>query len=65
MRDCAIIYREGGEGGGGWKTRGGHRGNHDEREGELNVKFYTFVGGHYLFLFPFINWKKGRGAIRV
>ena len=41
------------EGGGGVTGE-----NHDEIEGELAVKFYTFGGSKLLFSFPFINWKK-------
>ena len=44
-------YAMKGEGEGGWKkNRTGAIGeNHDEKEGRLDVKFYTFGGGHYLF----------------
>ena len=61
ITDCAIII-----GRGSWKPEGGGGigENLDEREG-LNVKFYLFGGGALLFSFLFINWEKGRRAIRV
>ena len=49
-------YREG-EGVG--KPEGGIGGNQDEREGGLDVKFYTFGGGGITFFIPFHKPEKG------
>ena len=54
------------EGGGGWETRGGHRGKSQLERGGLDVKFNTHKGGGaLLFSLFFTNWKSGRRAIRV
>ena len=47
----------------------GHRGNHDEIEGggggRCILLYIRTGGGALLFSFPFINWRKGRKAIRI
>ena len=49
---------------GGWETRGGHRRKSRRNGGGVRWKI-KYTRGTLLFSFPFINWKKGRGAIRV
>ena len=65
-----MYHREWGGRGGNSENQRGHMGNHDEREGaRCKISYINSEGwGHYFFFsfsFPFINWKKGRRAIRV
>ena len=60
-----MQYLPGGGGGGGvGKLEGGIGENDNKREGELDVKFNTYRGGHY-FSFLFANWKSSGRVIRV
>ena len=56
IKGLCSNYREVGVGKN--KREGGLRGNYDEREGDLDVKLYTFGGRHYFFI-PFHKLKKG------
>ena len=53
-----------GGGGGVGKLEGGIGENDNKREGELDVKFNTYRGGHH-FSFLFANWKSSGRVIRV
>ena len=53
IKGLCNYYREVGVG----KPDGGLGENHDEREGDLDVKLYTFGGRHYFFI-PFHKLKK-------